>query len=157
MMWGRHWLNTNPDGEKVARYLWEGSWFVGHWLLPPKFKPAGFEHAKAIMYEYYVRRGLPVPEDYLSKEERAVIRARRKHETMYEYHQSSDSDLREQYNNDKGRNEYPEVKRIRATFNPQVMMAKEITTSIPGLSRGNALRGQGSQKSKDEKLETRLF
>ena len=98
------------------------------------------------MYEYYVRRGLPVPEDYLPKEEKAVIRARRRHETMYEYHQLSDTHIREEYDDDQGRNEYPEVQRTRSTFNPQVMMAKEITTSIPGVPRRDESNGRRSQK-----------
>lgn len=135
----KHWIETNSDGEKVARYLYDGPRIFGILALPKRYKPSSVEEARAGMVEYYQRKELPVPEEYLSKEQRDVILARRAYKTMDEYYRSQNRSVPIESRNDEAWHQYPEFDYVatRPAFNPKVTMDTEITAKMPGLAKND--------------------
>ena len=68
IFWGRHILKTHPDAEAICDYLQNQWLFVGHFLVPQKYSARYQEKHRAAQYEYYLRRGLPIPAKYMPKD-----------------------------------------------------------------------------------------
>ena len=125
-------MATHPDGRNVYHYIRDGPWFWGIWLLPMSMAFGEERTKRQISYDWYVKKGLPVPEEFLPKDEQRLLRKRRD----YYYYLSNGlpvpEDCRIKEEDEEGM-EKSVVKPVsEQPFDPQISM---ITTSIPGLTQ----------------------
>jgi hypothetical protein len=76
---GNYIIERHPDGEKICDYLENDGYFIGHFLVPDKYNAKYKEKTRAAKYDYYLRRGEPIPLEYMPKEERESVEKRRTH------------------------------------------------------------------------------
>ena len=121
-------MATHPEGRNVYHYIRDGPWFWGLWLLPMSMARGEERTKRQISYDWYVKKGLPVPEKFLPKDEQKLLRKR----GDYYYYLSNGLPVPEDcmINENGEEMERPVVKPVNEQpFDPQISM---ITTSIPG-------------------------
>lgn len=74
---GNYIIAKHPNGEKICDYLENDGYFIGHFIVPDKYNAKYKERARAAKYDYYLRRGEPIPLEYMPKEEREKVEQRR--------------------------------------------------------------------------------
>jgi hypothetical protein len=62
-------LKNHPDGEFICDYLENDAYIPGHFIVPEKYTAKFKEAYRAGRYEYYLKRGLPIPKEYMPKDE----------------------------------------------------------------------------------------
>jgi len=62
-------LKRHPDGEFICDYLENDAYVPGHFIVPNKYNAKYKEQRRAAKYEYYLRRGLPIPPEYMPNED----------------------------------------------------------------------------------------
>jgi hypothetical protein len=62
-------LKGHNDGEAICDYL-QSDTYLGRLIIPSKYREKYQEKVRAEKYEYYLTRGLPIPPEYMPKEER---------------------------------------------------------------------------------------
>jgi hypothetical protein len=81
-MWGRHVLKSHPNGEFICDYLENDAYLIGHLIVPQKYDLVYQEKHRAAKYEYYLRRGLPIPQEYMPRDELELLEKRRLYNEM---------------------------------------------------------------------------
>jgi hypothetical protein len=61
----------------ICDYLENDGYFVGHFIVPAKYDTKYKEKHRARKYEYYLKRGEPIPLEYMPKEERELLERRK--------------------------------------------------------------------------------
>ena len=100
-------------------------------MLPMSMARGEERTARQISYDWYLKKGLPVPEKYLPKDDQKLLRKRRD----YHYYLSNGLPIPEEsmIKEEEEEVEKSSVKPIsEQSFDPQISM---ITTSIPGLTK----------------------
>jgi hypothetical protein len=82
VMWGRHVLKSHPNGEFICDYLENDAYLIGHLIVPQKYDLAYREKHRAAKYDYYLRRGLPIPQEYMPRDELELLEKRRLYNEM---------------------------------------------------------------------------
>jgi hypothetical protein len=67
-------LDKHPDGERISDYLETEGYFIGHMIVPHKYNAKYQEKYRQAKYEYYLTRGLPIPPEYMPKEQQEGAR-----------------------------------------------------------------------------------
>ena len=70
-------LKNHPDGEFICDYLENDAYIPGHFMVPEMYNAKYKEQYRVQKYEYYLRRGLPIPQEYMPKDERDLLEKRR--------------------------------------------------------------------------------
>jgi len=66
-------LKRIPDGEFVSEYLVNDTLPPGKFIVPRKYNPTYTEDFRELKYKHYLRRGLPIPQEFLPKEEDELL------------------------------------------------------------------------------------
>lgn len=77
IIWARHTLTSDPNGEAICDYLRNDPWLLGDLFVPKKYQAKHVKSNRAGKYDDYLRRGLPVPEQFLPNAEESVLNQRK--------------------------------------------------------------------------------
>jgi hypothetical protein len=81
-MLGRYFLKSHPNGELICDYLKNDAYIIGTPIVPQKYNQAAQEKYRAEKYDYYLRRGLPIPQQFMPPDELEFLEKRRLHNEM---------------------------------------------------------------------------
>jgi len=82
ILWGRHVLKSHPNAEFICDYLENDAYLVGHLIVPEKYNAAAREKYRAARYEWYLKRGLPIPREFMPRDELELLEKRRLYNEM---------------------------------------------------------------------------
>ena len=68
-MLGRYVLKSHPNGELICDYLQNDAYIIGAFIVPQKYNEAAQEEYRAEKYNYYLQRGLPIPQQFMPPDE----------------------------------------------------------------------------------------
>ena len=79
VLMGRYIINNHPNGEEICEYLRDDTLAIGYLIIPAKYRQTkeSKEEARAKKYEYYLRRGLPIPAELKPKDSREEMEWKR--------------------------------------------------------------------------------
>ena len=66
--WGRRVIRSNPHNEAICEYLAKRN-LIGQLVIPKDSVVDNQDKFWAAQYEYYLRRGLPIPSQFMPKDE----------------------------------------------------------------------------------------
>jgi hypothetical protein len=75
-------LKSHPNAEFICDYLENDAYLVGHLIVPEKYNAAAREKHRAAQYEWYLKRGLPIPREFMPRDELELLEKRRLYNEM---------------------------------------------------------------------------